>query len=446
MSELQIYIVVGVFAAVILVIAFDVIDMAVAALLGMSALIALRILSEEDLLAAARISAGPISLLFGGMVVARILSTTGLFEVIGDKYLRATGGSGKRFLLLLIAIVAPLCALLPNATTVILLAPIIIRVAVALDIDIVAPMVLTAIVSNAAGLLTLVGDPATFLVGNSIGMTFGEYLKRASLGGLIALVVMLPLLPLLARDIWHARRPLPARAPGTRLKRPVYAGLTLAVLAIMMALFVFGENLPTRIVPPAVAVIASALALLVAYAFKVEPTDRVLSDVDWKTLVFLASIFCLVQAMSKTGLLQLMSLRLYELFGTRLSLVALAMIAGIGLLSSLLANVPVAAASIVMVKGYLVAAEFVPDSALSDEFTQWPPAVIPVFIAMMYGATLGGNATLIGASANIVAAGICARHGKPLTFVRFLRYGLPVTIVQLVATAAYVLVLARFLH
>ena len=99
-----------------------------------------------------------------------------------------------------------------------------------------------------------------------------------------------------------------------------------------------------------------------------------------------------------------------------------------------------------MVKGYLVAAEYVPDAALSDQFTQWPPAVIPVFIAMMYGATLGGNATLIGASANIVAAGICARQGKPLTFARFLRYGLPVTIAQLVATAAYVLVLARFLH
>ena len=324
MSELQIYIVVGVFSAVILAIAFNVVDMAVAALMGMSALIALRILTEDDLLAAARIAAGPISLLFGGMVVARILSTTGLFELIGDRYLRATGGSGKRFLLLLIAIVAPLCALLPNATTVILLAPIIIRVAVALDIDIVAPMVLTAIVSNAAGLLTLVGDPATFLVGSSIGMTFGEYLKRASLGGLIALVVIVPLLPLLVRDIWHVRRPLPPHAPATRLKRPVYAGLALAVLSIMMALFVFGEDLPTRIVPPAVAVIASALALLVAYAFKVEPTDRVLSDVDWKTLVFLASIFCLVQAMSKTGLLQLMSLRLYELFGTRLSLVALA--------------------------------------------------------------------------------------------------------------------------
>jgi Na+/H+ antiporter NhaD/arsenite permease-like protein len=336
--------------------------------------------------------------------------------------------------------------LLPNATTVILLAPIIIRVAVALEVDIVLPMILTALVSNAAGLLTLVGDPATFLVGSSIGMTFGEYLQRVSLGGLAALATVVPLLPFLMRDIWRVRRTLPHSEQRARITRPVYAGLSLVVLAAMMVLFVFGESLPNRIVPPVVALIASALALLVGYAARIEPTDSVLRDVDWKTLLFLACIFCLVQAMAKTGLLQVMSLKVYELFGTRLVLVALAMIAGIGVLSSLLANVPVAAASIVMVKGYLVAAEFVPDVALSDQFTQWPAATIPVFVGMMFGATLGGNATLVGAAANIVAAGICAREGKPITFMRFLRYGLPVAIAQLAASAVYVLLLAHVMR
>lgn len=446
MSDWQIYLVVGVFSTVILVIAFDLIDMAVAALVGASVLIALRIVDEQDLLATARTAAGPISLLFGGMVVARILATTGLFDLVGDYYLRATRGSGKRFLLLLLVIVAPLCALLPNATTVILLAPIIIRVARALDFDVVPPMILTAVVSNAAGLLTLVGDPATFLVGSSIGMSFGEYLRRASLGGVLAILVVIPLLPVMMRDIWHSVAPLPPRTVEKKLNRPVYAALAIVLLALMMVLFVFGEELPTRIVPPVVAVIASALALLVAYAFRVEPTDRVLRDVDWKTLLFLTCIFCLVQGMAKTGLLQVMALKLYEVFGTRLTLVALAMICGIGLLSSLLANVPVAAASIVMVKGYLVTAEFVPEAALSDQFSQWPNAVIPVFIAMMYGATLGGNATLVGSAANIVAAGICAQEGSPVSFGRFLRYGLPLTACQLAVTAIYVLVLGRLLH
>ncbi|MGT2458550.1 SLC13 family permease [Cupriavidus basilensis] len=446
MSELQIYIVLGVFGAVILAIAFNLMDMAVAALIGVCVLIALGILNEQDLLSATRTSGGPISLLFGGMVVARILSTTGIFDRIGDLYLSATGGSGRRFLLLLIALVAPLCAFLPNATTVILIAPIIIRVAVALEVDIVGPMVLTAIVSNSAGLLTLVGDPATFLVGSSIGMTFGEYLHRVSLGGVVALLVIVPLLPLLMPDLWRLRRPLPPRAQPRQLERPIYAALSLAVLLTMVGLFVFGEHLPTRLVPPTVAMIASALALLVGYEARFEPTDSVLRDVDWKTLLFLGCIFCLVQAVTKTGLIQIMALKLQASFGTQLTLVALVMIAAIGLLSSLLANVPVAAASILMVKGYLVAAEVVPDAALAEQFTQWPAATIPVFVGMMFGATLGGNATLIGASANIVAAGICAREGKPVTFATYMRYGLPITVAQLAASAVYVIVLTRLMR
>ena len=147
--------------------------------------------------------------------------------------------------------------------------------------------------------------------------------------------------------------------------------------------------------------------------------------------------------MAKTELLPLLALRLYAVFGTALMPVALTMIAGIGLLSAVLANVPVAAASILIVKGYLVAAEVVPDAALGTHFVDWPAAVLPVFVGMMFGATPGGNATLIGASANVVSAGICARHGKPVTFLRFLRFGLPVTVAQLLASAMYVLVLSR---
>jgi Na+/H+ antiporter NhaD/arsenite permease-like protein len=122
----------------------------------------------------------------------------------------------------------------------------------------------------------------------------------------------------------------------------------------------------------------------------------------------------------------------------------LLLLAGIGLLSSLLANIPVVAASLIMTKGYLVAAEVVPELALAGGFVDWPAATVPVFIAMMFGATLGGNATLIGASANIVSVGICAAQGERVTFGRFLRYGLPITLVQLTMGAAYVLAMVSF--
>ena len=444
MSQLHISITLAVFAAVILAIAFDVVDMALAALLGVSCLVLFGILGEAELIAATRTAGGPLLLLFGGMVVARILGTTGVFERVGNIYLRATRGSGRRFLLLLFLLVAPLCALLPNATTVVLLAPIIIRVAQALEIDIAPAMILTAIISNSAGLLTLVGDPATFLVGSSIGMSFGEYLRKVSLGGVAAVLVPLLLVPLLMPQLWRLRRPLPALPPSRPIEHPWFAAFALLDLAGMVLLFVIGEELPTRIVPPAVAVIGASLALLTAYAAKIEPVDAIVRDIDWKTLLFLAAIFCLVEAITKTGLLQAMALQLYAWFGSELLLVAMVLIAGIGVLSSLLANVPVVAGSLVMIKGYLVAASVVPEMALAPGYTDWPAQALPVFIAMMFGATLGGNATLIGASANVVAAGACAAHGRRVTFGGFLRYGLPIMVCQLAVGALYVQGLARF--
>ena len=439
MTDLQIYLTIAIFGGVILVIALDVIDMAVAALLGVSLMLALGLLTTDDLVAAAVTAGGPLALLFGGMVVARVLAKTGVFERVGERFLHATGGSGQRFLLLLVALVAPVCAFLPNATTVILVAPIIIGVARALKVDFVGPMILTAIVSNSAGMLTLVGDPATFLVGSAIGMSFGQYLRQVSLGGLLAVLAIVPLLPWLMRDVWHARTVLPPERPPPAIRRMGFVVLALGTLAVMVLLFLFGELLPTQIVPPAVAIIGATLALLVIYGAHVEPVDNVLRDVDWKTLVFLGAIFCLVQAFTKTGLLQGLSLQLYEWFGAELTQVALLLLAGIGVLSSLLANIPVVAASLIMTKGYLVAAEAVPEIALAGGFTDWPAATVPVFIAMMFGATLGGNATLIGASANIVSVGICASQGERVTFGRFMRYGVPITVVQLALGAAYVL-------
>jgi Na+/H+ antiporter NhaD/arsenite permease-like protein len=438
MSDLQATITFVVFGTVLLMIVFDLLDMALAALLGVSALSAVGVFSLQDILNVVRIFGGPLALLFGGMVVARTLMPTGLFDYIGNVFLRATRGSGKRFLLGVIVLVLS-CAFLPNATTVLLLAPIVIRVASALKVDIVAPLVLIAIVSNSAGLLILVGDPATFLVGNSIGMTFTEYLRRVSLGGLLSLLVIVPLLPLVMRNIWQTRCDLTADLRPEPLKHPRFATSSLVVLAVMVLLFLFGDFLPVRIVPPSTAIIGCSLALLSVYGAKIEPVDRVLNDIDWKTLVFLACMFCLVEALTKTGVLQGLSQKMYGRLGVNVLSVAFVMLAGGGLIGSVVANIPVVAAMVLIVKGYFVVAHLVPEDALGATFLEWPLTTLPVFVAMMFGGTLGGNGTLIGASANIVCAGISARHGRPLTFVMFMRYGIPIMLCQLAVSAAYIL-------
>ena len=445
MTDFQIYLTIGVFAAVILLIAFDLIDMVVAALLGVCVLIVFGVLDGSDLISIVQTASGPLALLFGGMVVARVIGKTGIFEWLGDAFLRATGGSGKRLLLLIVALMVPVCAFLPNATAVILLAPIIIGVCKVLKVDFVGPLIITAIVSNAAGMLTLVGDPATFLVGSAIGLSFVDYLRMVSLGGLLAVLAVVPLLPWLLPKIWATRMTLPAARPHLSIEQPAFLVLSLLVLLTMVILFLVGESLPTQIVPPAVAIIGASLALLVVYGVRIEPVGEVIRDVDWKTLVFLGAIFTLVQAFVKTELLQGLSIQFYHWFGGDFMPVALVSLVGIGVLSSLLANIPVVAAALVMITGYLVAAEAVPEIALAVGFTDWPSATLPVFVAMMFGGTLGGNATLIGASANVVAVGICAAQGERVTFMRFLRIGLPIALVQLTVGALYVLGLATIL-
>jgi len=437
MSDLQIWLTLGIFATVILVIALDLLDMTVSALAGVCALIALGVLDSQGLTAAMRIAGGPLALLFGGMVVARMLARTGVFEHIGQIYLHACAGSGRRFLLLLIALVTPVCALLPNATTVVLLAPIIVAVARALEVDFVRPLILTALVSNAAGLLTLVGDPATFLVGSSIGMSFGSYLHRVSPAGMLTVLAVIPLLPWLMPDVWRARTAV-AEQPPRPVTKPVFALLALAVLVLMVTLFLVGETLPVPLAAPEAAIVGATLALLVVYRLHVEPVEQVLRDVDWKTLIFIAASFCLVQAITETGLLQSLATRLHAWFGTAFTTVALALLATIGLMSSVLANTPVVAAALVTTKAYLVVAQAVPELALSDNFSAWPALTMPLFVGMMFGGTLGGNATLIGASANMVSAGVCAAEGRRITFLQFMRIGLPVALAQLAIGALYV--------
>lgn len=444
MTNFQLYVTLSVFAAVILLIAFDLIDMAVAALLGVSVLIAFGILDNSDLMPIVNTAGGPLSLLFGGMVVARVISKTGIFEWLGNALLRATGGSGKRLLLLIFALLLPLNAFLPNATVVILVAPIIIRVCQALKVDFVGPMIVTAIISNAAGMLTLVSDPATFLVGRAIGVSFIDYLQMVSLGGLLAALVVVPFLPRLLPQVWNVQVALPPSTP-VAIKYPGFLVLSLLVVLMMVALFIIGESLPTRIIPPQVAIIGASLALLVVYSVRIEPVSEVIRDVDWKTLVFLGAIFTLVQAFIKTDLLQGLSIQLYHWFGTEFTLVALVALVSIGTIGFVVANIPLVATALVMIQGYLVAAEAVPEIALAAGFTDWPAATLPVFVAMMFGGTLGGNATLIGASANIVAVGICAAQGHRVSFIQFLRIGLPITVVQLSVGALYVVALAAIL-
>lgn len=442
MLEPQALFIMVVFGLVIICIACNVADMTLLALLGLCLLTAGGQITHNDVFNAANAASGSLALLFGGMVVARVLAPTGIFDNLGTRFLLLTGGNGRTFLLLLTALTAVVCAILPNATAVILIAPIVIQVCKELETDFAGPLILTAIISNAAGLLTLVGDPATFLVGQAAGLSFLRYLRLISPGGALSILVVIPLMPWLFRPVWKARRRLSATLRPEPIARPGFCLLALFALGVMVALFLVGDYLPVPIIPPSAAIIGASLALLALHVARYESTEAVFRDIDWRTLVFIFCMMCFVEEVTKTGIMSGLSRLLYAGLGDRLLEAALVLLAAIGLLSGFLANIPVVAAAILLAKGYLVMAQVVPELALGFGYTDWPARSLPIFAGMMFGGTLGGNVTLIGSSATLVAAGISASHGKPIAFTAFMRYGVPIAMAQLAISAFYIWLLA----
>ena len=431
------------FAAVILAIASNRLHLTVAAFLGVVALLLTGVLSAEEVSETINPGEATIALFFGGMVMARVLTPTGLFEYLAGVALGLVRNDGRRLMMAVVIIAAPICAVLPNAAVVILVAPLIISICRQMELDFVQPVILLVFVANSAGLLTLVGDPATFIVGSAIHLSFADYLGLLSPGGVLAILAVVAMLPLIFRSVWRARMVGDMAFAPARIDRPWVMLAYLIVLVVMIALFVFGETLPNPIAPPGVALVGAALVLLIAYWTGLDRVRDVLRDVDWETLLFFVCIFVLVGALEKTGVIGALGKAMGESFGSNVVLASLLLLGGIGILSSIIPNIPLVVAMVPLVKEYAVGAGLATPAAIEAGYGQIPGAVLPLFFAMCLGATLGGNATLLGASSNIVAGGICAQNGRPVTFMTFLRYGIPVTAVQLIVAAGYLWV--RFL-
>ena len=428
-----------IFVSVIGIIITEWIPLTIAAMLGASLLVVLNILTLDQAIAYIANSHSTLGLFFGVMVMIRVLQPTQIFEYLATQMVLLAKGKGKRLLLGIVAITTPICAVLPNATTVMLLAPLIPPLAQEIGVDFVPLLILMVFVANSAGLLTLVGDPATFIVGNSINMTFIDYLQTLSLGGVVAVLVVVATLPFLYKKIWRTELSNLDILSIPTIKHPRVLLLGSVIVLLVLVFFVVGEILPVPISPATVALLGAVLCLLLAHHGKIDSVKNILRDVDWSTLLFLMSIFVLIGGLQHTGVVSSASSLLAFLLGKNIALGAIVLLFCVGLLSSVVPNIPLVVAMVPLLKEYLVNAGFVGAQILSPESTtQLPPEVLPLFYAMMYGATLGGNGTLVGASANIVAAGISEQHGQPISFGRFLYYGLPTMGLQLVVLAVYV--------
>jgi Na+/H+ antiporter NhaD/arsenite permease-like protein len=432
------------FACVIILIMTEWIHLTIAALLGALLLVFTNVMTLNDAIGYISKSHGTLALFFGVMVLVRSFAPTKVFDYLATQMVILAKGQGKRLLLGIVVITTPLCAVLPNATTVMLLAPIIPPIAQEVGINFVPLLILLVFVANSAGLLTIVGDPATFIVGDAINLSFTDYLQRLSLGGAIAIITVIVTLPFLFSKIWNAKLENIAELPRPQINHPRVLALGAVIVAFVLLFFVIGEELPVPISPAAVALLGAALALLLAHQSRIDSVNNILSDIDWSTLIFFMSIFVLIGGLEKTGVISSLSGVLAAILGTNILLGSVFLVFFVGILSSVIPNIPLVVAMVPLLKQYVVNVNLAPSQILESNFSgQFPPEILPLFYAMMFGATLGGNGTLVGASSNIVAAGISEQYGKRISFKTFLRYGIPVMFLQLITSTIYLVIRFR---
>ncbi|MBE9224801.1 ArsB/NhaD family transporter [Phormidium sp. LEGE 05292] len=444
MESWQAIVATATFVSVILLVMTEWIHLTIAAFLGALLLVLLNVMTLTEAIGYISQSHGTLGLFFGVMVLVRAFEPTKVFDYLATQIVLLAKGRGNRLLLGIVAITTPICAFLPNATTVMLLAPLVPPMAEEVGVDFVPLLILMVFIANSAGLLTIVGDPATFIVGDAVNISFTDYLTRLSLGGVIAVLTVVATLPFLFRKIWQKKLDNLEQLPHPQINHPGVLAVGSLIIAFVLIFFVVGETLPVPLSPATVALLGAALALLLSHHSKIDTVNNILRDVDWSTLIFFMCIFVLIGGLEKTGVVSSLSGVLAVVLGKNIALGSIVILFLVGLLSSVVPNIPLVVAMVPLLKQYVVNVGLAAPEVLSQNFTgQFPAEVLPLFYAMMFGATLGGNGTLVGASSNIVAAGISELHGRRISFKRFLHYGIPVMMLQLIVAALYVII--RFL-
>lgn len=368
-----------------------------------------------------------IFLIMGMMIVIAVVEETGLFQWLAFKSYQISRGRRWLLLAILTTVTGVTSAFLDNVTTMLLIAPITVQIALALGINPLALLMPEVLTSNVFGISTLIGTPTNILIGSYAGISFGAFLWNLTPG------VVLAVAGLIAYSEWQYRQELAASkgASADLLKQLSERGRILQpeelrkagwVGAGMLALFLLGDHIHLL---PSVTALVGATALLTWIKPDIE---KMIEVIDWTTLVFFIAIFIVVGAVQEVGIISFIADGIGWLVGHNLVLAMLAVIWMGAMLSTVIANIPFTAAMLPVV-GHLSATVPGAESKV-------------LFYCLAVGSAMGGNGSLIGASANMVTAGIAERAGFPITYAYFMKKGIPALLITV--SLATVWLLLRF--
>jgi len=404
----------AIFIGIYALIVTEKIHRTLAALLGASLVILLKLVDQHE--AFASVDFNVIFLLAGMMIIANVMAKTGIFQWVAVEAVRRTQGRPYRLLVVTSVITAIVSAFLDNVTTVVLLTPITFFVAQRLGTSPVPFLISQVLASNIGGTATLIGDPPNIIIGSQMGKDFNDFLVNLAPVATAALAVYLLMARWLFRD--ELREAVSALEPDDierlvteerKITNVPLMRLSLGVMALTIIGFLLSR--PLGLEGATIALTGAVVLMIVAR----EDVHEIFNTVEWPTLFFFIGLFILVGAVVKAGIISDLATGVLSLTGGRTDLAALMVLWMSGFISAIVDNIPYTVTMVPLIQ------------ALGQNVDREP-----LIWALALGANLGGNATIVGASANVVVASMSEARGYPITFMQYLRYGVPATLATMV--------------
>ena len=408
---------IAVFVVVMFAIMTEKLHRSLAAIVGAMLVLALHVLPFDA--AMEHIDFNTLGVLLGMMLFVSVVKLSGMFEFLAIKAARLAKGEPWKVMLLFVLLTAVLSAFLDNVTTVLLIGPMTLTVCKLLDVNPIPFFMTEILASNIGGTATLIGDPPNIMIGSAAGFTFFDFILYDAPAVVVILAAVLVVFYFLYGRKMQVNEEHRARImeldehamiKNKRLLKQSYVMIGLVVVGFMAHGALGLES-------SVIALGAAGIIMLISG----ESIEEALANVEWTTLAFFAGLFVIVGAMAETGVIEMLAHALIDATGGNVFGTMLVLLIGSAVISSFLDNIPFVATMIPI----LLAME----SSGMD--------VTPLWWAVSLGACLGGNGTLIGASANVVLSDISKKNGHEITFVQFLKTGFPIMLLTVAIAGLY---------
>ena len=427
----QIIIALVIFVITYIIMSTEILNKTVIVLFGAAIFIILGIINQHK--AFEEIDWNVIFLLIGMMIIVGITKRTGVFQFVAIKAAKFAKGDPIKILILLSLITALFSAFLDNVTTVLILTPVSILIAVELGVSPLPFVISEAIASNIGGAATLIGDPPNIMIGSAAKISFASFLTNLGPVILINLIVLFFILFLIFRkklSVTYERRARIMEFDESRTieDKPLLIKSMIILFGVIVGFLLHGVF---ELEPATIALAGASLLMLLAGK---EEVEKFFHEVEWGTIFFFIGLFVLVGGLVEIGIIEKLANLILSFTKGDIKMTSIVMIWFSGFFSAFVDNIPYVATMIPLIQDMTAQISNNLNIPLAEAATK----VLPLWWSLSLGACLGGNGTLIGASANVVSAGLANKSGYKISFLEFTKYGFLIMIVTLIISTGYV--------